>query len=240
MGLTDFIVYAGRNQPLNSDFFVALLTVIGIDLILGGDNAIVVAMACRKLPPALRNKAIVIGIAFAILARGFLTIIAIHLLSIPYLMGIGGVLLFWIAYKLLTSSEGEHHVAGSVSVFAAIKTIVIADVVMGFDNVLAVAGAADGDTLIVFLGLLISVPILIWGSKIILFLMKKFPVILYAGAAILAFTASAMISHEPVVYFFLADYGIPPIVLSLCLITAVVLAGFLRNRVQTIVYFKNQ
>ncbi|WP_236784710.1 MULTISPECIES: TerC family protein [Alteribacter] len=225
---------------MNSDFFVALLTVIGIDLILGGDNAIVVAMACRKLPPALRNKAIVIGIAFAILARGFLTIIAIHLLSIPYLMGIGGVLLFWIAYKLLTSSEGEHHVAGSVSVFAAIKTIVIADVVMGFDNVLAVAGAADGDTLIVFLGLLISVPILIWGSKIILFLMKKFPVILYAGAAILAFTASAMISHEPVVYFFLADYGIPPIVLSLCLITAVVLAGFLRNRVQTIVYFKNQ
>ncbi|WP_026690173.1 TerC family protein [Alteribacter aurantiacus] len=223
---------------MNSDFFVALLTVIGIDLILGGDNAIVVAMACRKLPPPLRNKAIIIGIAFAILARGFLTIIALHLLSIPYLMGIGGILLFWISYRLLTSTEGEQNIKGSVTIFAAIKTIVIADIVMGFDNVLAVAGAAKGDMLIVFLGLLISVPILIWGSKIILFLMKRFPFILYIGAGILTLTASTMITHEPMVYFFLADTGIPPLLFSIILIIAVIVAGWLRNRVQDITYIR--
>ncbi|WP_096435727.1 TerC family protein [Alteribacter populi] len=223
---------------MDSDFFVALLTIIGIDLILGGDNAIVVAMACRKLPPSLRNKAIVIGIIFAIVSRGFLTIIAIHLLSIPYLMGVGGILLLWIAYKLLTSDEGNRDVAGSVSVFTAIKTIVIADVVMGFDNVLAVAGAAHGNTVLVFIGLFISVPILIWGSKIILFLMKKFPIILYFGGAVLAFTASNMLSHEPIVYYFLTENNIPTLLFSAVIILIVILGGWMQNKIQDVVIYK--
>ncbi|WP_246056001.1 TerC family protein [Alteribacter natronophilus] len=220
---------------MNSDFFVALLTIIGIDLILGGDNAIVVAMACRKLPPHLRNKAIFIGILFAIAARGLLTVIAIHLLSIPYLMGIGGILLLYIAYRLLTAPEEETNIAGSTGIIAAIKTIVIADIVMGFDNVLAVAGAADGNIILVMTGLVISIPILIWGSRLILWAMKKVPSILYMGAGVLTFTAAGMIVHEPFVYFWLLDHGIPVYAFSGALTTAILLVGWLRNKVRNVI-----
>ncbi|WP_236634698.1 TerC family protein [Alteribacter lacisalsi] len=223
---------------MNSDFFVALLTIIGIDLILGGDNAIVVAMACRKLPPHLRNKAITIGIVFAIAARGLLTVIAIHLLSIPYLMGIGGVLLLYIAYRLLTADEGGAAITGAASMAGAIRTIVVADVVMGFDNVLAVAGAADGNIILVFIGLLISVPILIWGSRLILWAMKKVPSILYMGAAVLTFTASGMIAHESFIYFWLLYHGLSVFAFSCVMITVVLAAGWLRNRISRVIIIR--
>lgn len=184
-------------MSLEIDFLIPLLTIISIDIVLGGDNAIVVALACRNLPTKIRNKAIIIGIGFAILARVSLTLIAVYLLNIPLLMAIGGASLLYISYHLLTDLNDRRDVHGKTTLFAAIKTIIIADLVMGFDNIIAVAGAADGNKTLVIIGLLISVPIIIWGSKLILSAMDRFPIIIYIGAGILAYTATKMIIHEP-------------------------------------------
>ncbi|MDG5789135.1 TerC family protein [Evansella sp. AB-P1] len=222
---------------MSSEFLISLLTIIGIDIILGGDNAIVVALACRQLPPHLRNKAIIAGILFAIAARGLLTIIAVQLLAIPYLMTIGGVLLLWIAFRLLTTTEEEHNISGEAKVSDAIKTIVIADVVMGFDNVLAVAGAANGNMVLVVIGLLVSVPIIIWGSKLILFLMNRFSFIVYIGAGILIYTSSRMILHEIKVAEMVYQIGINGHIFTLLLIVAVLMIGWLYNHIKGIQWF---
>ncbi|OIJ18498.1 hypothetical protein BKP45_13095 [Anaerobacillus alkalidiazotrophicus] len=184
-------------MSLQMDFIIPLLTIIGIDIVLGGDNAIVVALACRNLPEKIRHKAIVLGIMFAIIARITLTLVAVYLLKIPMLMAIGGALLLYISYHLLIDTNDDRDIQGKSTVFAAIKTIIVADIVMGFDNVIAVAGAAHGNKALVIIGLLVSVPIIIWGSRIILFAMQRFPIIIYFGAGILAFTATKMIAHEP-------------------------------------------
>ncbi|WP_096202206.1 TerC family protein [Bacillus sp. FJAT-45350] len=181
---------------MDLDFLIALLTIIGIDLILGGDNAIVVALACRNLPAHQRNKAIILGITLALVIRMGLTLVAVQLLEIPYLLAIGGALLIYIAYSLLTDHDDNRDVNGGTSLFSAIKAIVIADFIMGFDNIIAVAGAAHGNMLLVMIGLIFSVPIIIWGSKLILMAFDRFPFIIYIGAGILAFTAGRMISHE--------------------------------------------
>ncbi|UTR11118.1 YjbE family putative metal transport protein [Evansella sp. LMS18] len=222
---------------MSSEFLISLLTIIGIDIILGGDNAIVVALACRKLPPHLRNKAIILGILLAIAGRGVLTLIAVQLLAIPYLMSVGGILLLWIAFRLLTNTEQDHNITGEAKLTEAIKTIVIADIVMGFDNVLAVAGAAGGDGLLVLLGLLISIPIIIWGSKIILFLMNRFSWIIYLGAAILIYTSGKMILHEPFFYSFLYDTGIHTTVFLILLVLSVLAFGWLYNQIKGIEWF---
>ncbi len=182
---------------MDYDFLLSLLTIISIDIILGGDNAIIVALACRNLPVSLRNRAIVLGITLAIVLRVILTLTALHLLEVPFLQAIGGALLLFIAFQLLTQSKEEQAITGETHLWNAIKTIVIADLIMGFDNVIGVAGAAHGNTTLVMLGLAISVPIIIWGSKLILILFEKFPFIIYLGAGILALTATRMISHEP-------------------------------------------
>lgn len=200
-----------------------LLTIIGIDIILGGDNAIVVALACRNLPIHLRNKAMILGIILAVIARASLTLIAVQLLSIPFLMPIGGIFLIWIAFRLLDANDDHSSFAETSKVSDAIKTIVIADVVMGFDNVIAIAGASNGNIALVVTGLIISVPIIIWGSKIILFLMKKFPIIIYLGSAILLYTAGKMILHEQAIIkliqesFFPINYFIPMLI-TVCLL----------------------
>ena len=216
---------------------MSLFTIIGIDIILGGDNAIVVALACRQLPPHLRNKAIIIGIILAIAARGLLTLIAVQLLEIPYIMSFGGILLLWIAFRLLTSSEQEHSIPGEAKISDAIKTIVIADIVMGFDNVIAVAGAAQGDGLLVLIGLLISVPIIIWGSKIILYLMTRYPFIIYIGASILIYTSAKMILHEELLRELLNNKGIDSTIFIFLLICGVIMAGWLFNRIKGIQWF---
>lgn len=200
-----------------------LLTIIGIDIILGGDNAIVVALACRNLPIHLRNKAMILGIILAVIARASLTLIAVQLLSIPFLMPIGGIFLIWIAFRLLNANDNHSSFGENSKVSDAIKTIVIADVVMGFDNVIAIAGASNGNIALVVTGLIISVPIIIWGSKIILFLMKKFPIIIYLGSAILLYTAGKMILHEQAIIkliqesFFPINYFIPMLI-TVCLL----------------------
>ena len=183
---------------MSAPWWSALLAIILIDLVLAGDNAIVIALAARNLPPHLQKKAIVWGTVGAIVVRSVMTVGVVWLLKIPGLMLVGGLGLVWIAYKLLADQGGEEHDGPVVGTFwAAMKTIVIADALMGVDNVLGVAGAAHGAFDLVVIGLLISIPIVVFGSTMVLKLVERFPIIIQAGAAVLAFTAAKMIVSEP-------------------------------------------
>lgn len=210
---------------MDTDFLISLFTIIGVDIILGGDNAIVVALACRNLPAAIRHKAILFGLGLALIIRMGLTIIAVHLLEIPFLLATGGALLIYIAYSLLTETENARDVNGGTSLWSAIKAIIIADFVMGFDNVIAVAGAAHGNPLLVMIGLLFSVPVIIWGSKLILNLFDRFPIIIYAGAGILAYTASRMITHEEMLAPLFQQFDYVALGLQITIIAGVILLG---------------
>lgn len=182
-------------------WFAALGAIILIDLVLAGDNAILIALAAKNLPPHLQKKAILWGTVGAIVIRSAMTLIAVQLLKIPGLMAVGGLALIWIAYKLLVDNGGDEDEHGPVAstFWGAMKTIVIADALMGIDNVIAVAGAAHGDMVLVVLGLLISVPIILYGSTLFLKLIARFPIIVYIGAGVLAFTAAKMIVNEPLI-----------------------------------------
>ncbi|MFM1948908.1 MAG: hypothetical protein RL706_929 [Pseudomonadota bacterium] len=175
----------------------ALLAIILIDLVLAGDNAIVIALAARNLPTEHQNKAIVWGTVGAIVVRSAMTVGVVWLLKIPGLMLVGGLGLLWIAYKLISdTSEDEHQGVGATTFWGAMKTIIVADALMGVDNVLGVAGAANGSFDLVVLGLLISIPIVVLGSKVVLRMVEKWPVIIHVGSAVLAFTAAQMIINE--------------------------------------------
>jgi YjbE family integral membrane protein len=215
---------------MDIDWFISLVTIIGVDIILGGDNAIVVALACRHLHPDVRNKAIILGITLALLIRMCLTFIAVELLAIPFLLAIGGALLIYIAYSLLATPDDQTTINGGNSLYSAIKAIVIADFVMGFDNVIAVAGAAHGNTTLVLIGLLFSVPIIIWGSKIILKAFDRFPIIIYFGAAILAFTATRMIKHENMLSPLFTHHPSFSIAFQVIVIGGVLLLGYLTKK----------
>lgn len=177
----------------------ALLAIVLIDLVLAGDNAIVIALASRNLPAALQKKAILWGTVGAIAVRSAMTVAVVWLLKIPGLMALGGLGLMWIAYRLLQSQPGDEQSHGPVAAtfWSAMKTIVVADALMGIDNVLAVAGAAHGSFDLVVIGLLVSVPIVVFGSTLVLKLVERFPIIIQAGAAVLAFTAAKMVMGEP-------------------------------------------
>ena len=176
----------------------ALMAIILIDLVLAGDNAIVIALAARNLPAQLQKKAIIWGTVGAIGVRAVMTVGVVWLLQVPGLMLVGGLGLVWIAYKLLADQGGSEHEAPVVSTFwGAMKTIVVADALMGVDNVLGVAGAAHGAFDLVVIGLLISVPIVVFGSSVVLKLVERFPAIIQIGAAVLALTAAKMIVNEP-------------------------------------------
>lgn len=177
------------------DFWSALLAIVVIDLVLAGDNAIVIGLAARNLPKENQKKVIIWGTVGAIVIRAVATLAVVWLLKIPGLLLAGGLILLYIAYKLMVE-EKDHDIEAQNSVWAAIRTIIIADAVMGLDNVLAVAGAAHGDFLLVVIGLLISVPIVVWGSTLFLKLIDKYPFIITIGAGVLAWTASKMIVGE--------------------------------------------
>ena len=183
---------------LSAPWWSALAAIILIDLVLAGDNAIVIALAARNLPPHLQKKAILWGTVGAIAVRSVMTVGVVWLLKIPGLMLVGGLGLLWIAYKLLADEGGnDDHGPVATTFWGAMKTIVIADALMGVDNVLGVAGAAHGAMDLVVIGLLVSVPIVVFGSKVVLTLVERFPIIIQAGAAVLAFTAAKMIVGEP-------------------------------------------
>ena len=188
----------------------ALLAIVLIDLVLAGDNAIVIALAARSLPPDLQKKAIVWGTVGAIAVRSVMTMGVVWLLQIPGLMLAGGIGLVWIAWKLLADQGGAEHDGPAVTSFwAAMKTIVVADALMGVDNVLGVAGAAHGSMSLVVIGLLVSVPIVVFGSTVVLKMVERFPLIIHAGAAVLALTAAKMIVGEPLLDAVFDPPGLP-------------------------------
>ncbi|MCS1351751.1 TerC family protein [Mechercharimyces sp. CAU 1602] len=216
-------------MELGSEFIGALITIIIIDLLLAGDNAIVIGLAARRLPKEQQKKAIVWGTVGAIGIRILATLAVVWLLKIPGLLLVGGLLLVWISYKLLVD-DGEHDIEAGNNLFAAIRTIVIADAVMGLDNVIAIAGAAHGDYVLVILGLLISVPIMIWGSAIILRLMERYPMIIYFGAAVLAFTAAKMMVGEGFVQPFFNQNPWMQWIVIVAIVVGVLLLGWWKNK----------
>ena len=191
------------DQFMHADFWIAVGQIIMIDILLGGDNAVVIALACRKLPPDLRTKGILWGTVGAIVLRVVLIFFALTLLAVPYLKLVGAMLLLWIGVKLLAPDDDGHgDVQASDKLLAAIKTIVVADLVMSVDNVIAIAGAAEsagGDhkmPLVIF-GLLVSIPIIVWGSQLVIKLMDRFPMIIVLGGMLLGWIAGTMAVTDP-------------------------------------------
>jgi YjbE family integral membrane protein len=184
----------------------ALLAIILIDLVLAGDNAIVIALAARKLPPSLQKKAIIWGTVGAIVIRSLMTFAVVWLLKIPGLMVLGGLGLMWIAYKLIADDQNEHHDdVGAMTFWGAMKTIVVADALMGIDNVLGVAGASNGSFELVAIGLMVSIPIVVFGSQMVLKMVERWPLIIPMGGAVLAFTAAQMVVKESLILDFFDD-----------------------------------
>jgi len=185
----------------DQQFFVSLLQIIWIDILLSGDNAVVIALACRSLPDNQRKWGIILGAGAAILLRVIFAIFVVYLLQVPYLKIVGGVLLFWIAVKLVLPEEGGEggHVSGGGNLFAAIRTIVIADAVMSLDNVIAIAAASHGRVELLILGLLISIPLIVYGSTLVLKALERFPLLITAGGALLGWIAGEVIVTDPVI-----------------------------------------
>ena len=181
-------------------FWVAVLQIIAIDIVLGGDNAVVIALASRRLPEQQRSKAIFWGVFGAIALRVILIFFALQLLQIHYLKIVGALLLLWIGVKMLKPEDGgEHDIDASTSLMGAIKTIIIADAVMSLDNVIAIAAASKDSLLLVVFGLVVSVPIIVWGSKLVLKLMDRWPFVIVGGAALLGWIAGGMAVHDAVI-----------------------------------------
>lgn len=178
-------------------FLSALFSIVVIDLVLAGDNALVIGMAARNIPKEQQKTAIIWGTIGAVVIRALATLVVVWLLKIPGLLAIGGVILLWIAYKILIEKKDHENIEAAPNIGAAIRTIIVADAAMGIDNVLAVAGAAHGSFVLVISGLAISVPIVVWGSTLFIKLLDKLPALIYVGAGILAWTASKMLVDEP-------------------------------------------
>ncbi|WP_010096120.1 TerC family protein [Ornithinibacillus scapharcae] len=215
-----------------AETILTLLTVVAIDLVLSGDNAVVIAMATRRLPEHNRNKAIYLGTGFAIVLRIVFAVVIALLLNIPLVHFFGGLLLLYIAYHVLVNNgQEENSVEAKDSIAGAVGTIIAADAVMSLDNVVAVAGASKGNILILALGVLISIPIMIFGSKIIVKFMEKYPWIAYIGSGILAWTAGNMIiGDEKIMEWFHIKEGIITYIFSI-IVTVLLLA---------VAYFRNQ
>ena len=225
-------------SPEFVSFMSALAAIIVIDLMLAGDNAIMIALAARNVPKHLQRRVILWGTAGAIIVRVAMTLAVVWLLKIPGLAAAGGVLLVWIAYRLLAhtdASEGAGHgdertAHAADGFWGAMRIIVVADAVMGLDNVLGVAGAAQGSWVLVTLGLLISIPIVVWGSSLMLRWIQRFPAIIYLGAGVLAWTAAMMISGEPLIQEHLARQPALRWIIYIAAIGGVLGVGYLRQR----------
>ena len=181
----------------NVDFWIGLLKIVWINIILSGDNAVVIALAARSLPPEQQKKAIFWGSGAAVVLRIILTVVAAKLLALSFLQIIGGALLLWIGVQLLSENEeGEGHAKEHGSLMAAVRTILIADLVMSLDNVIAVAAAAKGSTTLLVLGLAISIPLVIFGSTLMIRLMERFPVIVMFGAGLIGWVGGETIVSD--------------------------------------------
>ncbi|HJV44591.1 MAG TPA: TerC family protein [Bacillota bacterium] len=209
---------------MEGNFIIGLIQIMFINIVLSGDNAVVIALACRNLPKLQQKKAVFWGSAGAIILRVVLTFIAVWLLEIPFLQVLGSILLLWIAIKLLKGEGEEEELKSGSNIVEAIKTIILADLIMSLDNVVAVAGAAGGNMLLIGIGLALSIPLIVWGSQLLMKLMNRFPIIVTIGAALLGYTAGEMILHDKAVghtlatAFPFAEHIIPVITLLLVII----------------------
>ena len=193
-------------EIMTQAFWLGLAKIIGVNVILSGDNAVVIAMAARSLPPKQQKQAILWGAGAAVVLRIVLTIFAVALLTLPWLKIIGSLLLFWIGIKLLVPDEGGDDVSASEHLLTAIKTILIADLVMSMDNIIAVAAAAGGSMTLLILGLAISIPLVVFGATLLVTLMERYPVIITIGAALIGMVAGEMLVTDLVVIDWMKDH----------------------------------
>ncbi|MHB1217518.1 MAG: TerC family protein [Alphaproteobacteria bacterium] len=188
-----------ESVAFNVDFLVSLLEIIGVNIILSGDNAVVIALACRSLPRRRQRWGIALGSAAAVVLRIIFTVFVVYLMTVPYLKLAGGALLFWIGYQVLQPSEDEAKVNAADHVFGAVRTILIADAVMSLDNVIAIAAAAHGNHLLLILGLIISVPMVVYGATLLIRAIERFPVIIYFGAGLIGYIGGEVAIGDPAV-----------------------------------------
>ena len=207
-----FTIWFGSLFGAHAPTAIAVIKIIGINIILSGDNAVVIAMACRGLPAGQRRMGILLGAGAAVVLRIIFTIFIVYLLDVPWLKLVGGLLLLWIAIKLLTGDEHGDDVKAGSSLWEAVKIVAIADIVMSLDNVLAIAGAAesapaDQRLLLIILGLVISIPLVVAGSSLIIGLLTRYPILVWAGAALLGMIAGELIATEPVLKPYIQQLG---------------------------------
>ena len=194
-----FAQYLETMVGLDADYAVSVLRIIGINIILSGDNAIVIALACRSLPPRQRVIGIILGAGAAVVLRILFTLLVQQLLDVPWLKLVGGLVLLWIAIKLLLAEEAdEDSVSSGSNVWEAVKIVAIADIVMSLDNVLAIAAAAGGNTNLIILGLIISIPLVVFGATLLTWLLDRLPILVWAGSALLGWVAGELIATEPI------------------------------------------
>jgi YjbE family integral membrane protein len=189
-------------------YAVQVLKIIGIDIVLAGDNAVVIALACRTLPARQRTMGILLGAAAAVLLRVLFTLVVQQVLDIDFLKLVGGLLLFWIAVKLLISEEGsEEAIKSGQTLWEAVRIIALADIVMSLDNMLAIAAAAHGDPTLIIFGLIVSIPLVVGGATLITNLLTRYPVLVWAGAALLGWIAGELIATEPLLKMILEGFA---------------------------------
>jgi YjbE family integral membrane protein len=217
-----------------AQFWVDVFKIIVIDVLLSGDNAVVIALACRNLPPDQRKKGVLFGVAGAIVLRIVLTFFAVGLLSLPYLKLVGAFMLLWIGVKLLLPEE-EHdadNIKADTRLFGAIKTIIIADFIMSLDNVLGVAAAAHGNVTLLVFGLLVSIPLIAWSSQLVLKLMDRFPFIIFIGGGLLGYVAGEMLVSDTLVAGVIEDmpHAVHWLLPAACTVLVVVVGKWLAKR----------
>ena len=182
---------------VDTNFLLALLQIIWINVLLSGDNAVVIALACRSLPPRERKIGVMLGAGAAVVLRIIFTLAVVWLMEIPYLKLVGGALLFWIAVKLLTDEADEASVQESDTIWNAVRTVAIADMVMSLDNVIGIAAAAKGSVPLIVFGLCLSVPLIVFGATLIITLLQRYPVLVWAGAGLLGWVAGSIMVSDP-------------------------------------------
>ncbi|GGG48926.1 TerC family protein [Chelatococcus composti] len=184
-------------MALDTQTLIAIVQIIWIDILLSGDNAVVIALACRSLPDNQRRLGVVLGAGTAIVLRIIFAFIISQLLALPFLKVVGGLLLLWIALKLIQGDDDDHEVKESTSLWGAVRTIAIADAVMSLDNVLAISAASHGNVWLFVFGILVSIPLIVIGSTLIMALIERFPIFVWAGAALLGWIAGEMLVADP-------------------------------------------
>jgi YjbE family integral membrane protein len=211
-------------------FLSSLVSIVVIDLVLAGDNALVIGMAARNIPREQQKTAIIWGTVGAVIIRALATLIVVWLLKIPGLLAVGGIALLWISYKILIERKQPENVHAAPTIGAAIRTIIVADAAMGIDNVIAVAGAAQGNFILVIIGLTISVPVVVWGSSLFIRLLDKLPGLIYVGGGVLAWTAGKMLVDEPLWHSFFTGNPMLRWLVLLLIVGSVLTAGARKRR----------